>query len=88
MADLSMKNYLIGSRFFFTFFAHLCMSLHHYACFPHISAMPLYFNEICVTIYLMYPLQVKQFTNYIKLLCMLTKEHTLHSRIKLASVTE
>ena len=36
----------------------------HYACFPHILTMRLYnyFNQTSATLYLMYPLQVKEFT--------------------------
>ena len=46
-----------------------------------------YFNEISVTIYLMYPLHVTEFSYKLKLLHKLTTEHTLHSRVKL-SITQ
>ena len=55
---------------------HFTVLIIHYACFPHtnLNHAFVYFNQICATVYLMYPLHVKEFTRYVKLLHELTTE--------------
>ena len=86
---LNRKIISIGKVFLLIYF--LCTPFHELAFYclnyalclllSYLNHAFVYYNQICATIYLMYPLQVKEFVHK------LTTEYTLHSSVKL-SITQ
>ena len=58
-----------------------------YLFFSYLSHAFIFFDETCVTVYLMYPGTTSQAIYKLKLLHKLTTEHILHSRVK-SSITQ